>query len=72
LARLPIFAPQPKVWQRQIIRIVSRQYELSRGEISISPVARTLLKARASDAVDVRTPAGVDTISHSPGTESGA
>src|SRR3984885_4737854 len=37
--------------------------ELSRGKISwISPVARALVKARVGDAIDVRTPAGVDTI----------
>jgi transcription elongation factor GreB len=37
--------------------------ELSQGKISwISPVAKALLKARVGDAIDVRTPAGVDTI----------
>jgi transcription elongation factor GreB len=37
--------------------------ELSRGKISwVSPVARALLKARVGDAIDVRTPAGIDTI----------
>ena len=36
---------------------------LAEGKISwTSPVARALLKARVGDAVDVRTPAGVDTI----------
>jgi transcription elongation factor GreB len=37
--------------------------ELSEGKISwISPIAKALLKARVGDAVEVRTPSGVDTI----------
>ncbi len=37
--------------------------ELSKGKISwISPIAKALLKARVGDAVEVKTPAGIDTI----------
>ncbi len=37
--------------------------ELSNGKISwISPIAKALLKARVGDAIDVRTPSGVDTL----------
>ena len=37
--------------------------ELSQGKISwISPIAKALLKARVGDAVEVRTPAGSDTL----------
>jgi transcription elongation factor GreB len=37
--------------------------ELSNGKISwLSPIAKALLKARVGDAIDVRTPAGVDTL----------
>ena len=37
--------------------------ELSQGKISwISPIAKALLKSRVGDAVEVRTPAGVDTL----------
>jgi len=37
--------------------------ELSKGKISwVSPIAKALLKARVGDAIEVRTPAGVDTI----------
>ena len=37
--------------------------ELAQGKISwLSPIAKALLKARVGDAIDVRTPAGIDTI----------
>ncbi|MFA4993723.1 MAG: transcription elongation factor GreB [Bdellovibrionales bacterium] len=37
--------------------------ELSKGKISwISPIAKALLKARVGDAIEVRTPSGIDTI----------
>jgi transcription elongation factor GreB len=37
--------------------------DLDRGQVSwISPIARALLKAREGDAVEVRTPAGPDTV----------
>jgi transcription elongation factor GreB len=50
--------------QERTIRIVGiDEARLDRGEISwLSPVARALLKAREGDAVDVRTPAGVERI----------
>ncbi len=50
--------------QERTIRIVGiDEARLERGEISwLSPVARALLKAREGDAVDVRTPAGVERI----------
>jgi transcription elongation factor GreB len=37
--------------------------DLERGQVSwVSPIARALLKAREGDVVDVRTPAGLDSI----------
>jgi transcription elongation factor GreB len=37
--------------------------DLDRGEVSwISPIARALLKAREGDTVEVRTPAGLETV----------
>jgi transcription elongation factor GreB len=37
--------------------------DLDRGQVSwISPIARALLKAREGDTVEVRTPAGLDTV----------
>lgn len=37
--------------------------ELSQGKISwLSPIAKALLKSRVGDSVDVRTPAGVETL----------
>lgn len=37
--------------------------ELSMGKISwISPIAKALLKAHVGDAIDVRTPSGIDTL----------
>jgi transcription elongation factor GreB len=37
--------------------------EMSQGKISwLSPIAKALLKARVGDAVDVRTPSGIDSI----------
>jgi transcription elongation factor GreB len=39
------------------------EVDLDRGHVSwISPIARALLKAQVGDAVQVRTPAGLDTI----------
>jgi transcription elongation factor GreB len=50
--------------QERTVRIVGiDEARFDRGEISwLSPVARALLKARTGDAVDVRTPAGVERI----------
>jgi transcription elongation factor GreB len=46
------------------IRIVGiDEADLSRGEVSwVSPIARALLKAREGDAVNLRTPAGLETV----------
>lgn len=50
--------------QERTVRIVGiDEARFDHGEISwLSPVARALLKARTGDAVDVRTPAGVERI----------
>ena len=50
--------------KRRKVRIVGiDEARLEQGEISwISPVARALLKARVGDAVDIRTPGGVETM----------
>jgi transcription elongation factor GreB len=50
--------------QERQVRIVGiDEARLEQGEISwISPVARALLKARAGDVVDLRTPQGVEQI----------
>jgi transcription elongation factor GreB len=46
------------------VRIVGiDEADLSRGEVSwISPIAKALLKAREGDAVNLRTPAGLETV----------
>jgi transcription elongation factor GreB len=37
--------------------------DVDKGQVSwISPIARALLKARVGDSVDIRTPAGPETI----------
>lgn len=50
--------------QERTITIVGiDEADADRNRVSwISPIARTLLKARAGDAVELRTPAGVETI----------
>lgn len=49
---------------QQKVQIVGvDEAELSKGKISwLSPIAKALLKTRVGDAVDVRTPSGVDTL----------
>ena len=46
------------------VRIVGiDEARLDRGEVSwVSPIARALLKSREGDTVELRTPAGVETI----------
>lgn len=50
--------------RERTVRIVGiDEADLERGEVSwISPIARALLKARAGDLVELRTPAGPQTI----------
>jgi transcription elongation factor GreB len=49
--------------ERKVTLVGIDEAELSEGKISwLSPVAKALLKARVGDAVDVRAPAGFDTI----------
>lgn len=50
--------------QERTVTIVGiDEADADRGRVSwISPIARALLKARAGDAVELRTPAGIETI----------
>ncbi len=49
--------------ERTVTLVGVDEADLAKGKISwVSPIAKALLKARVGDAVEVRTPAGVDTL----------
>ena len=49
--------------ERTVTLVGVDEAELSAGKISwLSPVARTLIKSRVGDTLELRTPAGIDTI----------